>query len=127
MNIARGYAFCSEGADAERSIPAGTSGPTRMNNLHKLSGGQVILDIVGNLVANVRQFQQFLLDQRVVSFFGQFSVFSGFVSKIVIPVHARPPENSSWLEQRKPTIVSWTIKFDRVEACDCVPDYPSRR
>ena len=35
-----------------------------MNNLHRLSGGHVILDIIGNLVANIRQFQQFLFDRR---------------------------------------------------------------
>ena len=66
-----------------------------MNNLHRLSGGHAILDIIGNLVANIRQFQQFLFDQGVVSFFGQFSVFSSFVSKIIVPVHARPP--TFWL------------------------------
>jgi hypothetical protein len=33
----------------------------------------VILDIIGNLVANIRQFQQFLSDQGLDSFFGQFS------------------------------------------------------
>jgi hypothetical protein len=74
----------------ERSIAASAIEPARMNNLHQLSGGHAILDIDSNLVANVRQFQQFLLDQRVVSFLGQFSILSGFVSKVIIPVHARP-------------------------------------
>jgi hypothetical protein len=32
------------------------SGPARMNDLHQLFGGRVILDIVGNLIANVREF-----------------------------------------------------------------------
>jgi len=47
-----------------------------MNNLHRLSGDHAILDIIGNLVANIGQFQQFLFDQSVVRFFGQFSMFS---------------------------------------------------
>jgi hypothetical protein len=56
-----------------------------------LSGGHTILDVIGNPVANICQFQQFLFDQSVVRLFGQLSIFSAFVSKIVIPVHARPP------------------------------------
>jgi len=66
-----------------------------MNSLNELSGGHAILDIVSYLVANARQFQQFLLDQRVVSFLGQFSVLSGFVPKIVVPVHATPPSSNA--------------------------------
>jgi hypothetical protein len=63
--------------------------------LQELSGGHAILDIVGNPVANIGQFRQFLLDQSVVSFIGELSISSGFVSKIVVPVHAKPQEHSS--------------------------------
>src|SRR5262249_23670752 len=63
-------------AVTERSIPAGTSRLARMDNLHRLSGDHAILDIIGNLVANIGQFQQFLFDQSVVRFFG--SVFDVF-------------------------------------------------
>ena len=57
----------------------------------------MIFDIVGDRLANVCQFQEFLLGQRVVSFFGKVSIPSAFVSKIVVPVHAR----LRWLEQLK--------------------------
>ncbi len=56
------------------------------------AGSHAILNIVGDPVTNVRQLQQFLLGGKIFSLFGQFSVFSGFVSKIVVPVHARPQE-----------------------------------
>jgi hypothetical protein len=74
--------LCCEAADAERSIAAKTSGPVLMNYFSQLSGGHAILDIVGSLVANVRQFQQFLLVERVVSFLGQSSILLGLVSKV---------------------------------------------
>jgi hypothetical protein len=40
----------AKAADAERYIPARMSGPARMNDLHQLFGGRVILDM------DIRQF-----------------------------------------------------------------------
>ena len=51
------------------------------------SGSHAILDVVGDLVANLCQVEQFLLEDWIFGFFRQLPIFLGFVSKIIVEIH----------------------------------------
>jgi hypothetical protein len=49
--------------------------------------GHAVLNIVGNFLANRRQFEELVPAQCVFGLFGQLSVFCCFVPKIVVEIH----------------------------------------
>jgi hypothetical protein len=48
----------------------------------------MILDVIGDLLADGRQIEELLLDKGIFGLFGKFSIHGRLLPKIFIPVHA---------------------------------------
>ena len=57
---------------------------------------QTILDVIRHFLADCRQLEMFLLDERIFGRFGKLSVMGCLIPQVVIPIHARPRSLSSW-------------------------------
>jgi hypothetical protein len=53
-----------------------------------LPARQMVLDIVGDLIADRRQLKQFVLDDRIVGLLGKLPIQGRLVPEIVRPIHA---------------------------------------
>ena len=53
-----------------------------------------ILDVIGDLLADGCQIEEFLLNEDIFSLFGKFPIHSRLLPKIVIPVHASSPREA---------------------------------
>ena len=55
-----------------------------------LPAGETILDVVGDLFADVCQFEEFLLDYGIFGLLGKLSIHGRLLPQIVIPLHTCP-------------------------------------
>jgi len=52
-----------------------------------LPAREAILDVVGDLFADVCQFEEFLLDDGIFCLFGKLSIHGRLLPQIVVPLH----------------------------------------
>jgi hypothetical protein len=56
--------------------------------LRSLPARQMVLDIIGDLLADRRQLKQLVLDDRIVGLLGKLPIHGRLVPEIVRPIHA---------------------------------------
>ena len=52
-----------------------------------LAAGLMILDVIGDVLADRRQLKQFLLDDRIVALLGKLPIPGRLIPEIVRPIH----------------------------------------
>ena len=55
---------------------------------------KTILDVVGDLFADVCQVEEFFLDDSIFSLFGKLSIRGRLLPEIVVPLHIYLPEKT---------------------------------
>jgi hypothetical protein len=64
------------------------AGPALPEEGWRLSACQTILNVVGNLLADVRQIEELLFAEDILGFVGKLPIHRRLVSKVIIPIRA---------------------------------------
>jgi hypothetical protein len=80
-------------ADAQDGESARVENPRHLIGSCHLAACKTILDVVGDLFADVCQVEEFFLDDGIFGLFGKLSIRGRLLPEIVVPLHTYLPRN----------------------------------